>query len=136
MNFIKCLRASFLQNNSKVLLLKCRHCKNEARERDCLCCRDVDAMLIASAKIIEYEETISPSGVCPTISHTFSLISGYMSSFFGSWCSRTKEGGWMNLRFYLFVSVVNQMERERGVSPRFPFNTPGVYELLLRPTAS
>ena len=30
---------------------KCGHCKNEAREKDCLCCREVDAMLIASAKI-------------------------------------------------------------------------------------
>ena len=26
---------------------KCGHCKNEVREIDCLCCREVDAMLIA-----------------------------------------------------------------------------------------
>ena len=26
---------------------KCRHCKNEAREIDCLCCREVDAIIIA-----------------------------------------------------------------------------------------
>ena len=30
---------------------KCRHCKNEAREIDCLCCKEVDEMLIASVKI-------------------------------------------------------------------------------------
>ena len=30
---------------------KCGHCKNEVREIDCLCCREVDAMLVASAKI-------------------------------------------------------------------------------------
>ena len=39
---------------------KCRHCKNEAREKDCLCCREVDAMLIASAKIQERKGSISP----------------------------------------------------------------------------
>ena len=40
-------------------LYKCGHCKNEARETDCLCCREVDAMLIASAKIPEREGNIS-----------------------------------------------------------------------------
>ena len=35
---------------------KCRHCKNEAREIDCLSCREVNAMLIASAIITECEE--------------------------------------------------------------------------------
>ena len=28
---------------------KCGHCKNKGREIDCLCCREVVAMLIASA---------------------------------------------------------------------------------------
>ena len=51
--FVKFLRKPFLQNNTGRLLLKCGHCKNEAREIDCLCCREVDAMLIASAKIPE-----------------------------------------------------------------------------------
>ena len=45
---------------------KCRHYKNEAREIDCLYCREVDAMLIASAKILEREGSI---GNCRTISH-------------------------------------------------------------------
>ena len=40
---------------------KCGHCKNEAREIDCLCYREVDAMLIPSAKIPELEESISSS---------------------------------------------------------------------------
>ena len=40
---------------------KCRYCKNEAREIDCSCCREVDATLIASAKIPEHEGSISPS---------------------------------------------------------------------------
>ena len=39
---------------------KCGQCKNEAREIDCLCCREVDAILIASAKIPEREGSISP----------------------------------------------------------------------------
>ena len=38
---------------------KCEHCQNEEREIHCLCCRDVKAMLIASAKIPEREESIS-----------------------------------------------------------------------------
>ena len=60
-NFAKFLRTPFLQNNSGRLLLKCGHCKNEKREIDCLCCREVDAMLIASAKTPEREGSISPS---------------------------------------------------------------------------
>ena len=39
---------------------KCGHCKNEARDIDCLCCREVDAIVIASAKIQEREGSISP----------------------------------------------------------------------------
>ena len=39
---------------------KCRHCKSEAREIDCFCCREVDAMLIALAKILGREESVSP----------------------------------------------------------------------------
>ena len=39
---------------------KCVHCKNEAREIDSLCCREVNAMIIASAKIPELEGSISP----------------------------------------------------------------------------
>ena len=40
---------------------KCGHCKNEAREIDCICCREVNAMLIASAKIPERKQSISLS---------------------------------------------------------------------------
>ena len=61
MNFGKFLRTNFLQNNSGRLFLKCRHCSNKARYIDCICCRELDAMLIASAKIPDYEGSISPS---------------------------------------------------------------------------
>ena len=44
-NFAKFLRTSFLQNNSGRLLLKCGHFSNEARDIDCICCRELDAML-------------------------------------------------------------------------------------------
>ena len=40
---------------------KCRHCKSDATEIHCLYCREVDAMLLALAKIPEYERIISPS---------------------------------------------------------------------------
>ena len=40
---------------------KCGHCKNEVREIDCLCCREVEVMLIASTKVSEREGSILPS---------------------------------------------------------------------------
>ena len=40
---------------------KCSHCKNEESEIVCLCCRQVDAVLTATAKIPESEGRISPS---------------------------------------------------------------------------
>ena len=43
---------------------KCGHCKTEVREIDCFCCREVDTMLAASAKIPEWERSISPSSFC------------------------------------------------------------------------
>ena len=54
-NFAKFSRTPFLQNNSGRLLLKCGHWKNGAREIDCPCRREVDAILIVSAKISELE---------------------------------------------------------------------------------
>ena len=44
-NFAKFLITSYLQNNSRRLLLKCGHLNNEAGDKDCICCRDLDAML-------------------------------------------------------------------------------------------
>ena len=45
---------------------KCRHCKNEAREIDCLCCREAHAMFIASAKIPVREGSTSTFNFYPT----------------------------------------------------------------------
>ena len=53
------------------------HCKNEAREIDCLCYKEVDAMLIALAKIPEHEGSISLSsfyGQLPDIVTRVSLL--------------------------------------------------------------
>ena len=36
-----------------------------------------------------------------------------------------KHGGLLNLRLYRFISGVNQEERERELSPGFPFVIPG-----------
>ena len=52
---------------------KCGHCKNEAREIDCLCCREVDVMLIASAKSRSAWETFHHAAFMdnyPTVSYT------------------------------------------------------------------
>ena len=65
-----------------------------------------------------------------------SLIYVVDEFLFSSWCSWTIQGGWVNLRLYLFVSGVNQVEWESEVSPRFPFFTPSVWEFPLRPTPS
>ena len=60
-NFVKFLKTPFLHNNSRRLLLKCGYWKkNEAREIDCLCYWQMDAMLIASAKISEHKRSMSP----------------------------------------------------------------------------
>ena len=111
-SFSKFVRTPFLHSNSRRLLLKCRHCKNEAREIDFLCNREVNAMLIALAKIPECKRSISPSsfhGHLPNQqSNLLALYSWYTSSFY-SWRSGMKQGGWLNLKFYLFVSGVNEV---------------------------
>ena len=48
-NLAKFLRTPLLQNNSRQLLLKCRHFNNETR--------DIDCIFIALAKIPEREGT-------------------------------------------------------------------------------
>ena len=45
MNFAKFLRTSFLLNNSGRLLLKCGYFNNEGKDIDCICCKELDAML-------------------------------------------------------------------------------------------
>ena len=45
--FATILRTPFLQNNSGQLILKCGHFNNEARDIDCIFCRELDVMLIA-----------------------------------------------------------------------------------------
>ena len=47
------VRKPFFKEHLRWLLLKCGHCKIEARKIDCLCFREVDGMLTASAKIRE-----------------------------------------------------------------------------------
>ena len=118
---------------------KCGHFKNEAVEIDCLCCREVDAMLIVSAKIPEREGGISPSsfyGHLPGLLVTRVSLIYLVVGFFCFWCCWTKWGGWVNLKFYLFISGVNQVEWKREVNPRFPFVNLGVWDPLLTPTAS
>ena len=60
-NFAKFLKTPLLQNNSGRLLLKCGHFNNEARDIDCICYRELDALFIVLAKIPKCEGSISPS---------------------------------------------------------------------------
>ena len=53
--------ANFLHNRIGNLdWCKCGHCKNEAREIDCLYCRELNLLLTASAKMPERQKSISP----------------------------------------------------------------------------
>ena len=52
---------------------KCVHCKNEAREIDCLCCREVNAMVIVRLKSRSAREAsrhVDFTGNGVTVSHT------------------------------------------------------------------
>ena len=62
-NFAKFSGTAFLQNNSgcRATASESGYWNNEARYIDCICCRELDAMLIALAKIAEREGRISPS---------------------------------------------------------------------------
>ena len=54
----------------------CKYCKNEAREIDCLCCRELNVMFIALGKISEGEGTSGHAAFmcnCPTFSHMLAL---------------------------------------------------------------
>ena len=45
MNFAKFLKTPLLQNKSGQLLLKCGHFNNQARDINCIYCRELDALL-------------------------------------------------------------------------------------------
>ena len=74
MNFAKFLRTPFLQNNSGRLLLKCGHGNSEARDVveegwiQCLLLR------LKSQSARKTSRHRSFMGICPTISHKYSLI--------------------------------------------------------------
>ena len=70
-NFAKFLRTSFSQNNSGRLLLKCGHFNNEARDIDCICCGELDAMFYC----FRWKASHHPAfiAICPTISHIMEL---------------------------------------------------------------
>ena len=79
---------------------KCRHCKNEGKEIDCLSCREVNAILIASAKIPEREGSISPCrfmGNCLTVSHTCLLYlpRRWVFLFVAGVTERNEHAGWI-----------------------------------------
>ena len=71
---------------------KCGHCKNEARKIDCLCCREVNAMLITLSKIPERERSISPCRFYGQQPDCWSHDEE-MSFSFCTWCIWTNWGG-------------------------------------------
>ena len=74
--------------------------KNEGKEIDCLSCREVNAILIASAKIPEREGSISPCrfmGNCLTVSHTCLLYlpRRWVFLFVAGVTERNEHAGWI-----------------------------------------
>ena len=70
------------------------HCKNEARELDCLCCRQVNAMLISwSAR--EASPHVDFMGNCLTVSYTYLLYlpSRWVFLFVSGTAERNKHAG-------------------------------------------
>ena len=60
-NFAKFFRTLFFTEQHWTTASESRYCNNEARDIACICCRELDGMLIAPAKIPELEGKISPS---------------------------------------------------------------------------
>ena len=57
----KIFKNAFFTERLRTTVSKSGYCNNEARDIDCICCRELDAMLIASAKISDGEGRTSPS---------------------------------------------------------------------------
>ena len=94
------VRTPFLKEHLRWLLLKCLILqKRSEREIDCLCCKEVDAILIASGKI----RKIKFLWVTIQLLVTQVSLPYVVDEFcFCSSCSSTKRGHWVNLRFYCF----------------------------------
>ena len=91
-------------------LRKCRYRKNKSREIDCLCCREMDGMLIASAEILERERSILPCSFKEQLPVCFCF-----------WCW---SGG---------MRSVYGMEWNES---KLHFATPGARKLPLKPTVT
>ena len=91
---------------------KCGHCRYEAREIDCLCCIEVNAMLIASAKIPE-----RTGSNCLTVSHTCLLYLPRRWVFLSvpdvtEW---NEYAGWIWSFIFLFLVLIRWNEEGRWV---------------------
>ena len=68
-----CQFITYWNKKSRVVQM---HCKNEAREIDCLCCREVNVMFFFRLKSWSAREAsrhVDFMGNCLTVSHTFLL---------------------------------------------------------------
>ena len=87
---------------------KCGHCKNEARKIDCLCCREVNVMLLLRLKSWNAREACRHADL---IGNCLLLVTRVCFIYVG-------------YGFYLSLSGFNQVEWGREMSPRFPFAIP------------
>ena len=72
---LKCRKNIYFKQQPKRLFWKCGHCNNEAKEIDCLCCRELDAMLyllrLKSQSVREVSHHLAFMRICPTITYTY-----------------------------------------------------------------
>ena len=96
---------------------KCGHCKNEVREIDCFCCREVDTMLAASAKILECEGSISPSSFCWQLPDSYAhvLTNRWVFLFVPGIAERNEHPGRIYGFIFLFLVLISWNEEGRWV---------------------
>ena len=72
--FCKIFKNTFFTEQLRTTASESGYCNNEARDIDCICCRELDQCLLLRLKsqsATEESHHLAFMGICPTISHTY-----------------------------------------------------------------
>ena len=107
--------------NRKSWLVQMGTLQNWSKRNRLFCCREVNAMLMASAKILEREESISPCKFILWVTACLHVCFIYLGDqfFFCSCGSWAIWAHWVNLKFYLSLCGFNQVKWGREMSQDF-----------------